>query len=120
VPHSEWIGCNIQFKNFGVVDPITGERVGAAEMARGRLGQIEITINSCSNGRTTGIYWNDNDLFVNTTYLLHELGHALRFLGFQGGGFVQVDTAIDVGEPTANSSRRNAWLIPSLKSISGE
>jgi RHS repeat-associated protein len=36
-------------------------------------------------------YWDYGDEVENADTLLHELGHVLRFLGFQGGDFVQDD-----------------------------
>jgi len=73
--------------------------LGAVRRAVGASRRVKITINTYSGGT----YWNDS-LYNATELLLHELGHALRFIGFRGGEFVQDDGSRLIG-------RRNSELI---------
>jgi hypothetical protein len=43
-------------------------------------------------------FWDYGDTAENADTLLHELGHMLRFLGFQGGDFVQNDNNDQVNQ----------------------
>jgi len=54
-----------------------------------RFPKVSIVINSYNDDQ--GVYWNDGDVSENTETLLHELGHALWFLGVRGGQFRQRD-----------------------------
>ncbi len=72
---------------------------GTVRRAVGATRKVKITINTYSGGT----YWNDS-VYNATELLLHELGHALRFIGFRGGEFVQDDGSRPIG-------RRNSELI---------
>ena len=73
--------------------------MGTLRRAVGATRKVKITINTYSGGT----YWNDS-VYNATELLLHELGHALRFIGFRGGEFVQDDGSRAIG-------RRNSELI---------
>jgi len=73
--------------------------LGAVRRAVGASRRVKITINTYSGGT----YWNDS-VYNATELLLHELGHALRFIGFRGGEFVDNDDEEPVG-------RRNLLLV---------
>jgi len=83
----------IQFENkgpnWGVAE--TRPAITMGLLLRGRTSSVVTTINSFSDGKKTGLYWNDNNLLENAETLLHELGHALRVLGFVGGHFAHQD-----------------------------
>ena len=64
--------------------------------------EVKITFNTYS----AGTYWNDN-LYNATELLLHELGHAMRFIGFRGGGFVHNDDEYSVGMANFGLVRKN-------------
>jgi hypothetical protein len=55
-----------------------------------RFPRVSIVINSYND---QNLYWNDGDVRENTDTLLHELGHALRFLGVSGGQFRHRDNS---------------------------
>ncbi len=66
---------------------------GTLRRAVGATRKVKITINTYSGGT----YWNDS-VYNATELLLHELGHALRFIGFRGGEFEHDDEKRSVAE----------------------
>ena len=87
-----------------VPDPAFTEplsRVGfVANRISGGTPRAKITINTYG----AGTYWNDN-LYNATEILLHELGHAMRIIGFRGGEFVHKDREYQVGMANINLVR---------------
>jgi hypothetical protein len=73
-------------------EPDTGaitDPIGAKDSA-GNYGSVKISINTYRNPVKPGWY-DDVSNSYRTYMLLHELGHALRFLGFEEGSFRQDD-----------------------------
>jgi hypothetical protein len=64
----------------------------------GIFNSVTITINTLTD--SSSVYWNSTNGsdFSRQEFLLHELGHALFFLGFRGGTLIQNDESNDAQE----------------------
>ncbi len=97
----------------------TGDDWGAAQTTpnglpnplppwRPHWSSVTITINTFQDPQS-GVHWNDGHTAQNADTLLHELGHAMCFLGARGGKFKMNDRSDEAQKFNSNLLEENCW-----------